>query len=85
MLATMMRAAMEDITLVDGTFLPKGQWVCTPAWPLNRSPSVYENPDEYDPFRFEKMRKVAGQELKHQLATPEEGYYSFGGPGKNAW
>ncbi|RPA73068.1 cytochrome P450 [Ascobolus immersus RN42] len=82
--ATMMRLAQETYTLVDGTVLQKGQWIITPAWAANRFTTAFDNPHEFDPFRFEKMRSQPGQELKHQLALPEEGYYSFGGPGKHA-
>ncbi|KAI5842715.1 cytochrome P450, partial [Tricharina praecox] len=83
--ATMMRKALKPMTLSDGTYLPKGQWVVAPACAINRSTQHYANPDEYDAFRFSRMREgeEPGHEAKHQLTCPEKGYLSFG-RGKHA-
>jgi cytochrome P450 len=81
----MMRKALKPLTLSDGTHLPKGQWVVAPACAINRSTQYYANPDDFDAFRFSRMREAeAGHETKHQLTCPEKGYLSFG-MGKHAW
>jgi cytochrome P450 len=50
----MRRLATRDITLRDGTQLPKGSTTCI-STALMRDPAVYENPGEYDGYRFLKM------------------------------
>lgn len=80
----MMRKAMRPHTLSDNTYLPAGQWVVAPAWAFNRSPHIYANPNDFDAFRFARLREECGQTINHQLATPASGYLSFGA-GRHAW
>jgi cytochrome P450 len=39
-----------------------------PSYHVGHDPAYYENPDEFDGFRFEKMRKVKGFENKYQFS-----------------
>jgi len=82
--ATMMRMAMSDHTLADGTRLAKGQWVVAPAWAINRSVHSCEKPLEFNALRSAQAREEQGHEFRHQIASPENGYLSFG-MGKHAW
>ncbi|KAK7446290.1 hypothetical protein VKT23_014496 [Stygiomarasmius scandens] len=39
----------------------------------------YENPDEFQPFRFSEMRgSEEGASIKHQMITPNKDYFFFG-------
>lgn len=80
----MMRRAQKPHTLVDGTFLPNGQWVVVPAYSINRSAENHNKADEFDAFRSSRLRESAGHETRHQMACPENGFLSFG-IGKHAW
>ncbi|KAF8521467.1 cytochrome P450 [Trichophaea hybrida] len=81
--ATMMRMTMKPYTLADGTPLPKGQWLVAPAWASNRSAEQYEDPLRFDAFGFSSTREEPGSKIRHQLASPDKGYLSFG-MGKHA-
>lgn len=81
-LVAMMRKAMVPYTFSDGTFVPKGTWLCAPASAIHTSD--YERPFEYDGFRYERLRKEEGQAAKHQMVSTTLDYLSFG-HGKHAW
>ncbi|XP_068095126.1 cytochrome P450 4B1-like [Hyperolius riggenbachi] len=46
------RELMSPITFPDGRSLPKGTVVLLSIYCLNRCPSIWEDPEVYDPFRF---------------------------------
>ena len=80
------RCAKEDVTLSDGTFLPKGAHTVCPIEPILLLPSIYPNPHTFDPLRSYNLRKQPNERNKHQFATisPESlhfghGKYSFPG------
>ena len=75
---------MKDITLSDGTFIPKGTVLATAARPMHHDDSKYVKADVLDPFRFERMRHGEGEGLKHQFVSTSNEFVSFG-LGKHAW
>lgn len=77
------RKAMVDITLSDGTFIPKGTLVVAAMAPVHYDESVYADPDVLEPFRFAKMRGDDGEGLKHQLVNTSYNFLPFG-HGKHA-
>ncbi|XP_077132970.1 cytochrome P450 4B1-like [Ranitomeya variabilis] len=46
------RELKEPITFFDGRSLPKGTVVFLSVYCMNRSPSMWENPEDFDPLRF---------------------------------
>ncbi|CAH0554676.1 unnamed protein product [Brassicogethes aeneus] len=46
------RIASEDFTTHSGYFIPKGTILHMHIFDLHRHPSIYENPEEFDPDRF---------------------------------
>ena len=81
----MFRKAMKDITLNDGTKVPRGTLVHLAVHPVHRNEMYYENAKTFDPLRFVKMREKEGVEgSKYQAATPTAGYVTFG-LGHHAW
>lgn len=46
------RQATRDLSLSDGTFLPKGCTIAVSLPPFHRDSTAYEAPDEFRPFRF---------------------------------
>jgi len=76
-LATMNRTALEDITLPDGTFLPKNADILVPSHSL-LDEKLFPDPERYDAHRFIKIRSLPGNENKGQLTTTENHFLAFG-------
>ncbi|KAF6813799.1 cytochrome p450 monooxygenase [Colletotrichum plurivorum] len=76
-LASMQRVALDDVTLSDGTFIPKGKSVCVSSHALF-DPDVYENPEKWDGYRFLRMREQAGKENVSQLVSTGPEHLGFG-------
>ena len=84
LLASLTRKVMKDITLSDGTFLPKGTLVVAAAHSTHRDEVNYTDAETFDPFRFSKLREGEGEGLKHQFVNTSLDYISFG-HGRHAW
>lgn len=79
-----MRVAHKDITLSDGTFIPKGTLLSVPVYSMHHDDSLYEDAARFDAFRFSRMREQEGEGAKHQYVNTSIDYVSFG-HGKHAW
>lgn len=67
---------MQDITLSDDIHLKRDS--VTLIMSRLRDPEVYENPDEYDGYRFYRLRQQPGKENTSQLVTTSPDYLPFG-------
>ena len=83
-LVSVQRKALKDITLVDGTFIPKGTMVCAASYPIHHDEAHYADAEEFDPFRFSRMREKEGEGVKHQFVNTSVDYIPFG-HGRHAW
>ncbi|KAI1787506.1 cytochrome P450 [Ganoderma leucocontextum] len=72
------RKVTRDITLNDGTFVPKGTVLAAAARPAHHDEANYVNADVFDPFRFAKMREREGESAKHQFVKTSVDLVSFG-------
>ena len=72
------RKAMKDITLSDGTRIPKGTFVNAPAYAMHHDDAHLEHADTFDPFRFARMRGVEGHSSKHQFTSTSSAYTGIG-------
>lgn len=72
----MEREVLEDVTLSDGVHLKRGSSILV-APPL-RDASIYENPEEYDGYRFYRIRQQPGQKNTAQLVTTSLADMAFG-------
>ena len=75
---------MKDITLSDGTFIPEGTVLAVATHAMHHDNATYPNADEFDPFRFARMREEDGEGTKHQFVNTSLDYLAFG-HGKHAW
>jgi cytochrome P450 len=73
----MRRVASADIELSDGTVIPKDSAVMVSNHKM-WDPTIYPNPDEYDGYRFLKLREKPGHETSAQLVSPSPEHLGFG-------
>ena len=70
---------MTDLTLSDGTFLPRGSFVAANVLATHTDPAYYPSPNKFDPFRFANLRSSSPDEAnKHQMVNTSAEYLSFG-------
>ncbi|OLN83304.1 Dihydromonacolin L monooxygenase LovA 6 [Colletotrichum chlorophyti] len=81
-LASMQRLARADVTLSDGTFIPKGSNVCVSSTSL-WDPEIYPEPERWDGYRFLRMREQDGKTNMSQLVSTSSEHLGFG-HGKHA-
>lgn len=75
---TMQRKALKDFTFSNGMTVPAGCTLAIPFYVINNDPENYSDPKAFDGFRFERMRKQEGENLKHQIVTLDLEYILFG-------
>ncbi|GME28683.1 putative cytochrome p450 protein [Neofusicoccum parvum] len=74
----MIRSPTEDVTLSDGTRLPKNSMIAIPAVYM-RDPAIYgPTADQFDGHRFLGLREQTGQENKWQFVTTSPEMFAFG-------
>ena len=77
------RKVTGPFILPDGTKLEKGFYLAVAAEAVGLDESLWDRPDQFDGFRFEKLRQVAGNESRYQFATTGVESMHFG-HGKHA-
>ncbi|CAF9919928.1 MAG: hypothetical protein ALECFALPRED_001376 [Alectoria fallacina] len=76
---TFHRVAQEPITLSDGTDIPKGSTLFSPANAINFDPEIYPNPETFDGLRFYKLRHASPENVnKFQLTSLTGNQMQFG-------
>ncbi|KAG9232275.1 cytochrome P450 [Amylocarpus encephaloides] len=73
----MPRAAVSDITLSDGTFIPRNTNISIGPLPM-LDPELFPEPYAYNGRRFLDLRNAAGAENKYQLVTTTSEFTVFG-------
>ncbi|KAF4333880.1 ent-kaurene oxidase [Fusarium beomiforme] len=68
-LTTFQRAAIADMTLPDGTFVPKGTKLEINTCSIHKDHELYESPEEFDGLRFHKWRKAPGKKKKYMYSS----------------
>lgn len=81
------RVAMEPLKLSDGVVLPQGTHFVVASAPIMMDPINFPNPDEFDGFRFHRMRSDPKEANRHQfiMTTSSElhfGHGKFSCPGR---
>ncbi|KAF7198377.1 Cytochrome P450 monooxygenase [Pseudocercospora fuligena] len=73
----MRRGLTKEITLSDGTVLPKNALILV-SDSMTRDPTFYPEPEKFDAWRYLKMRQRPGEENKHQFVTTSPDNLFFG-------
>ncbi|KAI6016795.1 cytochrome P450, partial [Pisolithus microcarpus] len=76
--SSVQRKAMKDLTLSDGTFVPKGTHLCVPTYVVHRDSAVYDNPGVFNPFRFSQINDDEDASARHQMVGVTQDYFPFG-------
>lgn len=76
-IASMRRVVEQDVKLSTGLVLKKGTGVIVDSYRM-WDPNVHENPDEWDGYRFLKLRSQPGKENKAQLVSTSADHIAFG-------
>ncbi|EWG50710.1 hypothetical protein FVEG_09850 [Fusarium verticillioides 7600] len=77
-LTTFQRAAIADMTLPDGTFVPKGTKLEINTCSIHKDHELYENPEEFNGLRFHEWRKEPGKEKKYMYSSSGTDDLSWG-------
>ncbi|KAI6150270.1 cytochrome P450 [Pisolithus tinctorius] len=72
------RQAMSDITLADGTFIPRGTLLAFPAYAMHHDGAVYGNPKAFEPFRFADLQNEGSEGSRRQMVAVTPDLLSFG-------
>ncbi|KAJ3533613.1 hypothetical protein NM208_g7907 [Fusarium decemcellulare] len=74
----MRRLVEKDLQLSDGTTIPKGRRLAVDTFYYKETTEAYDNPEEFDIFRFRNLREQPGMENKAQLVATGPYQLSFG-------
>ena len=80
MTVSLQRKVMSDFRLSDGTQLKKNMSIAFPSYEVNRDSSKWVNPNDFDGFRFDNLRREPGSENKYQFVTTSNDSINFGKP-----
>lgn len=73
------RLVLRPFTFSNGVTIPAGAIVSIPASSIHKEERVYSNPDEFDGFRFEKLRKNdQDTTTRYQSVATSNDYFPFG-------
>jgi cytochrome P450 len=74
------RLAVRPFTFSNGVTVPAGTTISIPASSTHTDERNYSNPDEFDGFRFAKLREIEGNTAisKHQSVSTSAEFLAFG-------
>jgi cytochrome P450 len=81
------RLALRPFTFSNGVTVPAGTVVAIPASSTHTDERNYSDPDEFDGFRFAKLREMEGHTTaatKYLSVSPSSGFLTFG-LGRHTW
>ncbi|KAH8999713.1 cytochrome P450, partial [Lactarius deliciosus] len=79
-IVALIRMALRPFTFSNGITIPAGTYVAAPVGAVHADEEVYTNPDEFDGFRFARLRESseALAASKHQAGVTSPAHLSFG-------
>jgi cytochrome P450 len=72
----MARKALTNVTLSDGTIIPKGYKVNVES--RLHDPTLYPNPEKFEPDRFLKLRDTGSSKWQYITTSPEHMGFGYG-------
>ena len=82
----MTRQALRPFTFSNGVTVPAGTLVAIPACAAHTDEESYPNPDEFDGFRFAKLRESEWDTVtsRYRAVSTSSEYLAFG-LGRHTW
>ncbi len=82
---TLGRLALRPFTFSNGVTVPAGTLIAAPTGAILRNGEIFPNPEEFDGFRFSKLRERDGGAVAgHQVLSTSPENLTFG-YGRHAW
>jgi cytochrome P450 len=80
------RFVLRPLKLSNGMTLPAGTLIAVPASATHRDEIYHTNPEEFDGFRFAKLREEEGDPMtnRYQAVSTSNEHLPFG-LGRHAW
>ncbi len=80
------RLVLRPLKLSNGMTIPAGTLVSIPSSATHRDEMTYPNPDEFDGFRFAKLREDEGETVtsRYQAVSASSEHVTFG-LGRHTW
>ncbi|KAK7686510.1 hypothetical protein QCA50_010108 [Cerrena zonata] len=75
---SVMRVALQDITLSNGTLIPVGTLMVAPVFCTHMDEENYHDASVFNPWRFSDMRDEDGENTKHHFVSTSSDYIAFG-------
>ena len=79
----MARLALRPFTFSNGVTVPANTVIAAPATAIHTDGENYPNPDEFDGFRFARLREHDG--VSEQQITSTSADHLVWGYGRHAW
>ena len=79
------RLALRPLKLSNGMTIPAGTLVAIPSSATHRDEISYPNPDEFDGFRFAKLREDGETETSRYQAVSTSSEHVTFGLGRHTW
>ena len=81
----MNRLALRPFTFSNGVTVPAGTLIAAPSGAIHRDEEIYPNPEEFDGFRFAKLRELNEDAMaRHQAFSTSTDHLTFG-YGRHTW
>ncbi len=82
----MARLALRPFTFSNGVTVPAGTLIAIPATAIHKDERLFPNPDEFDGFRFAKLRESEGDTMvsRYQSVSTSSEHLAFG-LGRHSW
>ncbi len=81
----MNRLVSRPFTFSNGVTVPVGTIVSVPAGAIHTDERIFSNPDEFDGFRFSKLRETEGDTTsRYQSVSGSNEHLPFG-LGRHMW
>jgi cytochrome P450 len=83
----MRRKALFPYTFKDGLHIPAGSWVCAPSRAVMQDPNNFDDPTEFNGYRFVSKAVVhnASKPITLSKYTDTEPKFLFWSHGRRAW
>jgi cytochrome P450 len=78
------RLVLKPYTFSNGITVSSGTFLAVPIWPIHMDEKIYNNPHEFDGFRFSRSREEGNEKKGFKAFRTSLEYLTFG-HGLHSW